>query len=90
MIPAWEKALAHAATLLSESGQMHIVDFGPCEGLPSLARRGLYAWLKAFHVTPRTGLQDIATAVAASSGCAAEVWTSHRGYAVHARLTKLV
>lgn len=89
MVPAWEKALAHAVTLLSANGQLHIVDFGPCDRLLALARKGLYAWLKLFHVTPRKGLREEVNSVAAASGCAAEVWTSHRGYAVHARLTKL-
>ncbi len=89
MIPAWEKALAHAVTLLSANGQLHVVDFGPCDGLPAVAWKGLNAWLKVFHVTPRKGLREVVNSVAAASGCVAEVWTSHRGYAVHARLTKL-
>lgn len=88
MIPDWQTALARAADLLAPEGQLHIVDFGRCEGLPAAARRGLHAWLKAFHVTPRQDMSDVLRATANSSGCTTEVWSSHRGYAVHGRLRR--
>ena len=34
MIPDWQAALRHALSLLSEDGELHIVDFGQCEALP--------------------------------------------------------
>ena len=65
MIPDWERALHHAVSLLSPRGSLHVVDFGGMERLPSPFRTGLKAWLRKFHVTPRTGLVMHAESVAA-------------------------
>jgi S-adenosylmethionine-diacylgycerolhomoserine-N-methlytransferase len=56
MIPDWRQALGTASGALSQSGRIHIVDFGDLEGLPRPLRRPLLAWLKLFHVEPRIEL----------------------------------
>jgi len=56
MIPQWQSAIAHAASLLEPGGSLHMVDFGDLGGLPHPARTLLSAWLRKFHVTPRRDL----------------------------------
>ncbi|WP_421853194.1 class I SAM-dependent methyltransferase [Novosphingobium sp.] len=68
MIPCWEDALAHAASLLAPGGSLHVVDFGDLEGLPRPVRSILRLWLGAFHVTVREDLPLQATAVAQAAG----------------------
>ncbi len=57
MIPDWEKAIGAAIAALNPGGSLHIADFGQQERLPRLFRRGLQAWLKRFHVTPRESME---------------------------------
>jgi S-adenosylmethionine-diacylgycerolhomoserine-N-methlytransferase len=59
MIPNWQGALRNAALMLSPKGEIHIVDFGQCESLSALAKRGLQSWLRLFHVTPRAALMNL-------------------------------
>jgi S-adenosylmethionine-diacylgycerolhomoserine-N-methlytransferase len=54
MIPDWRQALAAGHAALTPQGQVHIVDFGDLKTLPG--RRALRAWLRLFHVHPRTEL----------------------------------
>lgn len=68
MIPEWEAALDHAASLLADGGALHIVDFGDLEGLPGPLRRLLRAWLAKFHVAPRTAMPQAAARIAAARG----------------------
>jgi S-adenosylmethionine-diacylgycerolhomoserine-N-methlytransferase len=56
MIPDWRGAIAAAARALTESGRLHIVDFGDFGGLPGPVSAGLGAWLRKFHVAPRIDL----------------------------------
>jgi S-adenosylmethionine-diacylgycerolhomoserine-N-methlytransferase len=56
MIPDWRGALVAAAGVLSGDGRIHIVDFGDLAGLPGPAKALLLAWLRLFHVAPRTEL----------------------------------
>lgn len=56
MIPDWKQALTAASAALSESGRIHIVDFGDLGGLGGAGRAILLAWLRLFHVTPRVEL----------------------------------
>lgn len=88
MVPEWSKALQHAATLLAPGGELHVVDFGSCDGLPRLFKKSLYGWLKAFHVTPREDLASVGREIAQANGLIAETVRSHRGYAVHLRLSR--
>jgi S-adenosylmethionine-diacylgycerolhomoserine-N-methlytransferase len=54
MIPDWRRALASAGASLAGAGTVHVVDFGDLTGLGPLAAKGLRAWLRLFHVEPRT------------------------------------
>ena len=81
MIPDWRAALDQAACALTPDGQLHIVDFGQQERLPGQWRRGLFAWLRAFDVTPRAALFDEASAVAARRGLSIRTEPLFRGYA---------
>ncbi|MEL7196852.1 MAG: class I SAM-dependent methyltransferase [Pseudomonadota bacterium] len=56
MIPDWEGALDHAASMLGPKGELHIVDFGDLAGLPTPLAKGLHAWLAKFHVETRSAL----------------------------------
>lgn len=88
MIPEWERALAQSVLWLQPGGELHIVDFGGQERLPSWFRGGLRRWLATFHVTPRDGLE---AALAHLPG-RIEVRTfdrPHRGYAQYAVCRRL-
>lgn len=76
MIPDWQRALDHAASLLAPGGQLHIVDFGDLAGLPRPFAGLLRGWLAKFHVAPRDDMPHIAVQVAASR---ALTLTSQRG-----------
>jgi len=54
MIPDWRRALEAGCAALTATGQLHIVDFGDLATLPG--RVALFAWLRLFHVAPRTEL----------------------------------
>lgn len=83
MIPSWTQALARAASLLRPGGELHVVDFGTCSGLPVLFKTGLYRWLNLFDVTPRENLVTVSGDIAAEMGLSANFWHSHGGYAAH-------
>lgn len=52
MVQQKRAALEHARKMLSEHGEIVVVDFSDLEGLPSPLARALRAWLRAFHVDP--------------------------------------
>ncbi|MBP1857457.1 class I SAM-dependent methyltransferase [Rhizobium herbae] len=81
MIPEWEKAIEAAIAALNPGGSLHIADFGQQERLPGLFRRGLQAWLKRFHVTPRKALVAALKGKAAKSGDIVDFQPIGRGYA---------
>jgi S-adenosylmethionine-diacylgycerolhomoserine-N-methlytransferase len=56
MIPDWRQALAAGHAALTPEGRVHIVDFGDLKTLPG--RGALKAWLRLFHVQPRTELLE--------------------------------
>ena len=56
MIPDWKAALAAAGAALAPAGRIHIVDFGDLAGFAGPLRGALLAWLRLFHVAPRTEL----------------------------------
>ena len=68
MIPDWQGALDHAASLLATGGELHIVDFGDLSGLPGPFSALLEAWLAKFHVKPRQDMSDCAAHIAAARG----------------------
>lgn len=65
MIPGWEAALRHAASLLADGGSLHVVDFGQSESLPLPLRHLLFAFLAHHTVTPRATLADQLSEIAA-------------------------
>ena len=73
MIPDWRGALRSAAASVRAEGRVHVVDFGDQETLWPVARRGLRAWLKLFHVTPRDELLGALEAIEAQTGFALHV-----------------
>jgi S-adenosylmethionine-diacylgycerolhomoserine-N-methlytransferase len=78
MVPEWRMALRHAFSLLSDDGELHIVDFGQCEGLPRGFRALLFRWLDLFHVSPRAGLKS---ELAKIPGASVHFEAPYRGYA---------
>ncbi len=68
MIPDWEKAMRHAATLVAPGGSLHVVDFGSYSARETLGARILRWWLKRFHVAPRLNLPEVATELGALPG----------------------
>jgi S-adenosylmethionine-diacylgycerolhomoserine-N-methlytransferase len=81
MIPEWQTALHHTFTLLSETGELHIVDFGQCERLPKFFRNSLFQWLNMFHVTPRAMLKTELESLTVESESDVQLKLCHRGYA---------
>ena len=80
MIPDWEGALDHAASLLTPGGELHIVDFGDLAGLPSPFAALLRGWLARFHVAPRMSLPEAAARIAAARGLALSSRRGPLGY----------
>ena len=88
MVPEWQAALRHAFRLLSEDGELHIVDFGQCEALPRRFRSMLFRWLDLFHVSPRADLRIELTRLAKT--CSATIYfeAPYRGYAWLAKIKR--
>jgi S-adenosylmethionine-diacylgycerolhomoserine-N-methlytransferase len=88
MIPDWQRALDHAATLLSRGGRLALVDFGQQEHLPAGFRALLFTWLAKFDVTPRADLRRATETTAAHQGLAVHWQPRLRGYAWSAQLAR--
>jgi S-adenosylmethionine-diacylgycerolhomoserine-N-methlytransferase len=86
MIPGWRDAIDRAARALSVGGELHIVDFGRCEGLPRLFQTALHAWLAQFNVEPRRDLEPAIARIAARLDLEPEFMQLYRGYATLAVL----
>lgn len=86
MIPGWERTIEQAVQALAPGGTLHIVDFGQQERLPRWFRSALFAWLHAFHVTPRAALHHAVETAAARHGRRALFRPLYRGYAWHAAI----
>ncbi|MCB1506657.1 MAG: class I SAM-dependent methyltransferase [Hyphomicrobiaceae bacterium] len=88
MIPRWEAALAHAATMIAPGGELHIVDFGQCERLPEAFKGALFAFLRHYTVTPRADLEQRLSELAESHGLELAFQRLHRGYTDYAVLRR--
>ena len=88
MIPDWIKVIEAARKVLSHKGEIHVIDFGRSERLPSLFRRVLFAWLAHFGVTPRAHLEARLNGHAREHGLTLELTRKWRGYAVHGILRR--
>ncbi len=87
MIPEWERAIDRALKHLAPNGALHIVDFGPMNRMPAVARKVLLMWLGRFGVTPRIELEDVCRALADARGMTCEFRQSRTGYWVTAVIT---
>ena len=80
MIPDWQGAIRQALTLLEPNGELHIVDFGQSEKLPSPFRWILQQWLALFHVQPRKYLRRFLDEIDCETGTRSEFIPQYRGY----------
>ncbi|MDT6939013.1 class I SAM-dependent methyltransferase [Brucella pseudogrignonensis] len=81
MIPQWQSAIAESIQHLKPGGEMHIVDFGDQQRLPSLFKNALFTWLNWFHVTPRENLFAVSEQLAKEQGAHLQKKVLHRGFA---------
>lgn len=88
MIPAWPQVLANAQNLLRPGGELHIVDFGECEGLSPVFKSLLYWWLARFHVHPIPGMITKLSYAAEQAGNSLRTRRLHRGYSLYAIIKK--
>jgi S-adenosylmethionine-diacylgycerolhomoserine-N-methlytransferase len=79
MIPPWRESLDHALALLKPQGTVHIVDFGPQDGLPSAFRAFLFWWLDMFGVHFRPELPEYIRTLAAKN-FQPEIGSGLKGY----------
>src|SRR5262249_46845005 len=86
MIPDWKAVLQHATGLLTPAGALYVVDFGDQAELPAWFRKGLFAWLDRFSVTPRLDLHAQLGEVTRIRNQSCRFRTLYRGYAVLAEL----
>ncbi len=86
MIPPWQQAFAHAATLVAAGGSLHLVDFGDGADLPGWFRKALLAWLDMFHVTPRTNLATEVAHLSSLRGLPHRFTALYGGYAALAQI----
>jgi S-adenosylmethionine-diacylgycerolhomoserine-N-methlytransferase len=89
MISDWPRVIEQMIAAMGDNGEVHIVDFGDCSGLPVAAKTVLYAWLAKFHVTPRLDLADTLADVAERHGLVLDYRTLYRGYAQYAVLKRV-
>ena len=88
IIPPWPESLDHALALLPSGGQIHIVDFGPQDGLPEFFKKFLYWWLKMFHVYYKPEILDYLKQMEGDGKGTLEVQYLYKGYAYRAIFTK--
>ena len=89
MVPPWRRALECASAALAPGGRLLVVDFGQQERLPRLFGKGLFLWLKSFHVTPRADLFQTLGDIAEAEGGAVRTATLYRGYAWYGEIRAL-
>lgn len=58
IIPPWEAAVDHALDLVRPGGEIHVVDFGGSEQMPSWFRGLLFKWLDLFGVHWKPEIAD--------------------------------
>lgn len=80
MIPDWQTAIRQSLTMLEPDGELHIVDFGQLENLPSSLRFMLRHWLALFHVEPREYLGTYLRELDSEIGTKSEFIQHYRGY----------
>jgi S-adenosylmethionine-diacylgycerolhomoserine-N-methlytransferase len=86
MIPDWKLVLQHATSLLALDGALYVVDFGDQAELPGWFRKGIFAWLARFSVTPRLDLCEQLSSMTHSAGRSCRFRKLYKGYVVLAEL----
>ena len=81
MIPAWQTVLDSAIRLLAVGGELHVIDFGRQENLPSWFGTGLRYWLSLFEVAPRDDLERALMSLAEEVGAGVRIERPYCGYA---------
>lgn len=84
MIPAWRTALDVALSHLAPHGELHVVDFGRQQHLPTWFRTVLRLWLASFHVKPCDQLEAELRLRAERAGAALIFKRPYRDYAQYA------
>ena len=84
MIPAWRTVLDNAVRSLAASGELHVIDFGRLERLPSWFDTALRNWLRAFEVTPRDDMEPHLAQLADQIGASMTIERPYGGYAQYA------
>jgi S-adenosylmethionine-diacylgycerolhomoserine-N-methlytransferase len=84
MIPAWPTVLDSALRLLAAGGELHVIDFGRQEHLPSWFGTGLRSWLRLFEVAPRDDLERTLIFLGEELGARVTVERPYGGYAQYA------
>lgn len=88
MIPSWRSVMAEAFVHLAPGGELHVVDFGDQQEMPTWFRSGLRTWLRWYHVTPRADLFEAAAGIANSGDGTVTVRRLYRDFAWLAVLRK--
>ncbi|WP_051241608.1 class I SAM-dependent methyltransferase [Stappia stellulata] len=90
MIPDWPRAIeAGAGALAGDGSRLSLVDFGRMEAYPGVFRAPLRAWLAAFHVSPRDGIETTLETTAEPLGGTVDCRSLFGGYAVYATLARV-
>jgi S-adenosylmethionine-diacylgycerolhomoserine-N-methlytransferase len=88
MIGNWEGVVTRSVQQLAPGGSLHIVDFGPCDRFPAAARRGFFAFLQHYEVTPRRDLLALCQHLAHEYKLELQFEILHRSYVNYAVLTR--
>ncbi len=86
MIPDWPAAVECAIGQLAPGGQLHIVDFGRMDRMPSLPRSTFLRFLAHYNVTPRRELETVLRAAAKRHGLSLSFEEMRSGYTAYAVL----
>jgi S-adenosylmethionine-diacylgycerolhomoserine-N-methlytransferase len=88
MIPDWPAALERGVAQLAPGGQLHVVDFGRMNNMPSLPRTAFLRFLAHYNVTPRRDLETILRACAQRHGLTCAFEEMRSGYTAYAVLRR--
>ena len=89
MIPQWRSVLRFVFDALAQTGELHSVDFGRQEGLPSWFGTGLRRWLARFEVMPCDDLESELKGLTSRTDAALHFERLYRGYAQYAIVRRL-
>ncbi len=88
MIPDWPAAIACAVAQLAPGGQLHVVDFGRMDNMPSLPRAAFLRFLAHYNVTPRRDLEAMLCAAAKRHDLSLSFEEMRSGYTAYAVLRR--